>query len=81
MKYDLEKTVSTDQAFFFKTSCFGIIKFSSWYENRTARVCMWPENKPDAKHRAIKSAVQSNQKICYAASVESRGFPGGVSPK
>ena len=75
MKYDLEKTVSTDQAFFFKTSCFGIKSFLLGTKTALhAFAC-------GQKTSFMRNTVQSNQTICYAASVESRGFPGGVSPK
>ena len=75
MKYDLEKTVSTDQAFFFKTSCFSIKSFLLGTKTALhAFAC-------GQKTNLMRNTVQSNQTICYAASVESRGFPGGVSPK
>ena len=75
MKYDLEKAVSTDQAFFFKTSCFGIKSFLLGTKTALhAFAC-------GRKTNLVRNTVQSNQTICYAASVESRGFPGGVSPK
>ena len=55
MKYDLEKTVSTDQAFFFKTSCFSIKSFLLGTKTALhAFAC-------GRKTNLMRNTVQSNQ--------------------
>ena len=55
-KYDLEKAISTDQAFFLKTSCFGIDSFLLGTKTALHAVAC------GRKTNLMRNTVQSNQK-------------------